>query len=358
MLYHWIYPFSQELSALNVFKYITFRSFVAFSLAITISIVWGRFFIRYMKKRQFGQSIRDDGPATHLKKAGTPTMGGILIIGTVFLSILVAGNFSSPPFLTLLVVTFSYFLLGGIDDSLKIRRGSSDGVSAKVKLLWQFITAALTVFFLMQQGIIDGLFYLPFFKGPICDFGWWYVPFAAVVIVGSSNAVNLTDGLDGLAIGPVITSAVSLGLLAYVAGHSEIASYLFVPYLEGVGEILVFASAIIGASLGFLWYNSHPAEVFMGDVGSLSLGGALGTMAVLSKNEILFILIGGIFVGEALSVILQVVSYKWRKKRIFKMAPIHHHFELLGHHESKVIVRFWITSAIFAILALATLKLR
>lgn len=358
MFYHWLYPLSAEISILNVFKYITFRSFFAFVLTAIISIWWGKKFILYMRNKQFGQSIREDGPQSHLKKAGTPTLGGVFIIGSVFVSMLFIGNFSSPPFVYSLIVMMSYFLLGGVDDYLKIIKKNSDGVSAKGKLLWQFLTAAIVSFLLIKDGVIDTNLYVPFMKGPILDLGWMYIAFASLVIVGSSNAVNLTDGLDGLVTGPVITSSATLGLLAYVAGHSEMANYLFIPYVENVGELVVLAASIVGASVGFLWYNSYPAQIFMGDVGSLSLGGVLGTIAVITKNEFLFVIIGGIFVMEAISVILQVASFKIRKKRIFKMAPIHHHFELMGWPEPKVIVRFWIISIVLSILALATLKLR
>ena len=358
MFYHWLYPLSAEISFLNVFKYITFRSFFAFVLAAIISIVWGKKFITYMRNKQFGQSIREDGPQSHLKKAGTPTLGGIFIIGSVVISMLFIGNFSSPPFVYSLIVMLSYFLLGGLDDYLKIIKKNSDGVSAKGKLAWQFITAGVVSYLLIKDGVIDTNLYVPFMKGPILDLGWFYIGFACLVIVGSSNAVNLTDGLDGLVTGPVITSAATLGLLAYVAGHSSMANYLYIPYVENVGELVVLSAAIVGASVGFLWYNSYPAQIFMGDVGSLSLGGVLGTIAVITKNEFLFVIIGGIFVMEAISVILQVASYKIRKKRIFKMAPIHHHFELMGWPEPKVIVRFWIISIVLSILALATLKLR
>ena len=311
-----------------------------------------------MRNKQFGQSIREDGPQSHLKKAGTPTLGGVFIIGSVFVAMLLTGNFNSPPFVYSMLVMISYFLLGWIDDYLKIIKKNSDGVSAKGKLLWQFLTAGIVGYFLIKTDVIDTNLYVPFVKGPLIDLGWFYIVFACFVIVGSSNAVNLTDGLDGLVTGPVITSSATLGLLAYVAGHSEMSNYLFIPYVENVGELVVLAAAIVGASVGFLWYNSYPAQIFMGDVGSLSLGGVLGTIAVITKNEILFVIIGGIFVMEAISVILQVASYKIRKKRIFKMAPIHHHFELLGWPEPKVIVRFWIISIVLSILALATLKLR
>ncbi len=358
MLYHWLYPLSQEFHFFNVFKYITFRSFLAFTIATMVSILWGKRFIALMKLRQFGQSIREDGPETHKKKKGTPTFGGVFIIGSAFVSLLICGNFVSFPFLIALFVTISYFLLGGLDDYFKVLKKNSKGVSARQKLAWQFTTGLVASYVMIRYGVTDSMIHLPFLKEPVLDIGWFYVPFAAFVIVGSSNALNLTDGLDGLAIVPTIISASTLGLMAYLAGHVEMASYLFIPHIPDVGELLVLVSAIIGAGVGFLWYNAYPAEIFMGDVGSLSLGGCLGTIAVLTKNEFLFVLIGGIFVIEAISVILQVASFKTRGKRIFKMAPLHHHFELLGWPETKVIVRFWIVSLIFAILALATLKLR
>lgn len=358
MLYHFLYPLSQDISAFNIFRYITFRTFVAFLIATIVSIVWGKYFINFMKRKQFGQVVRDDGPQSHLKKAGTPTMGGVMIIGTIVLSMVFCANFMSEPVLATLGVTLSYFLLGFLDDYLKVMRKNSDGVSGKGKLVWQFATALVAGYFLISRGVIDTSLYLPFVKGPVLDMGWYYLLFIALVVVGSSNAVNLTDGLDGLAIGPIITSAASLGIIAYAAGHKEIASYLFIPYVEDIGELMVISAAIIGAGVGFLWYNSYPAQIFMGDVGSLSLGGNLGIVAVLTKSEVLFVIIGGIFVIEAVSVILQVVSYKTRKKRIFKMAPIHHHFELKGWPEPKVIVRFWIISIFLAMFAIATLKMR
>lgn len=358
MFYHWLYPLSQEISLFNVFRYITFRSFLAFTLASVISILWGKRFINYMRLKQFGQSIRIDGPQSHLKKAGTPTLGGIFIIGSILISILLSGNFNSPHFVLTSFVMTSYFLLGWLDDYLKIIKKNSDGVSARYKLLWQFSTAILVSTYMIHFDVVNTDLYIPFLKEPILNLGWWYVLFSSFVIVGSSNAVNLTDGLDGLVTGPVITSAATLGVLAYLSGHIELSSHLLIPYVENSGELAVLASAIAGASVGFLWYNSYPAQIFMGDVGSLSLGGALGTIAVMTKNEFLFVIIGGIFVMEAVSVILQVGSFKLRKKRIFKMAPIHHHFELLGWPEPKVIVRFWIISIVLSIFAIATLKLR
>ena len=358
MLFHWLYPLSQNHHFLNLFRYITVRSFVAFLIGIIVSIVWGKRFIALMKLRQFGQSIREDGPESHKKKKGTPTFGGVFIIGSTLVACAICGNFVSFPFLITLFVMLSYFFLGWLDDYLKVLLKNSKGVSARQKLAWQFITAGLAGYVMIKWNVTDSQLYLPFMKDAIIDLGWWYVPFAALVIVGSSNAVNLTDGLDGLAIGPVIISASTLGLLGYEAGHSEFAQYLLIPYVADVGEILVLVGALVGAGAGFLWYNAYPAEIFMGDVGSLSLGGALGTIAVLTKNEFLFVIVGGIFVIEALSVIIQVASYKTRKKRIFRMAPIHHHFELSGWPETKVIVRFWIISLVLAILALASLKLR
>ena len=358
MLYHLLYPLSQDIGAFNIFRYITFRAIIAFLVATLFSIIWGKMFIRFMQAKQFGQIIRDDGPESHLKKAGTPTMGGVFLLGSILATLLVCGNFNSLPFVTTVGVGASYFLLGFIDDYFKVLKKNTDGVSARGKLLWQFITAGLATYFLVHFNVIDTELYFPFIKGSVFTLGMLYIIFGPLVIVGSSNAVNLTDGLDGLAIGPIITSAASLAIIAYAAGHREISAYLYIPYVEDVGELMVFCAAIMGAGVGFLWYNSYPAQIFMGDVGSLSLGGILGTIAVLTRSEFLFFIIGGIFVIEALSVILQVGSYKLRRKRIFKMAPIHHHFELLGWPEPKVIVRFWIISIFLAILAVATLKMR
>lgn len=307
---------------------------------------------------QFGQIIRDDGPESHFKKKGTPTMGGVFMLGSIFITTLICGNFFSVPLQVTLGVTFSYFLLGFYDDYLKVLKKNTKGVSAKGKLVWQFGTALIAMFIVVKGNVINTELYLPFIKNPVIDLGYGYILFGAFVIVGFSNAVNLTDGLDGLAIGPIMISAATLGFLTYVTGHKEFSQYLYIPYIEGVGEITVLTSAIIGAGIGFLWYNSYPAQIFMGDVGSLSLGGTLGTIAVLAKSEFLFVLIGGIFVAEALSVVIQVASFKTRGVRVFKMAPIHHHFEKLGWPETKVTIRFWIISVCLAILALATLKTR
>lgn len=355
MLYHLIYPHHHMF---NIFKYITFRTVIAFLLATIISIVWGKYFINFMKRKQFGQIIREDGPETHFKKKGTPTMGGVFMLGSIFVTTLICGNFFSIPLQITLGVTFSYFLLGFYDDYLKVLKKDTKGVSAKGKLLWQFITSGIAIYIMVSQNIITTDVYMPFLKAPIINIGYWYILFGSIVIVGFSNAVNLTDGLDGLAIGPIMVSAATMGLLTYVTGHKEISQYLYIPYFEGMGEITVLTAAIIGAGIGFLWYNSYPAQIFMGDVGSLSLGGTLGTIAVLAKSEFLFVVIGGIFVIEALSVIIQVASFKTRGVRVFKMAPIHHHFEKLGWPETKVTVRFWIISLCLAIMALSTLKTR
>jgi phospho-N-acetylmuramoyl-pentapeptide-transferase len=260
--------------------------------------------------------------------------------------------------LVTLFVTFSYFLLGFYDDYLKVLKKDTKGVSARGKLAWQFGTAFIALFVMIKGNIINTEIYLPFMKSSVLDLGYGYILFGSIVIVGFSNAVNLTDGLDGLAIGPIMISAATLGFLTYATGHKEISQYLYIPHIEGIGEITVLTSSIIGAGIGFLWYNSYPAQIFMGDVGSLSLGGTLGTIAVLAKSEFLFVVIGGIFVIEALSVIIQVVSFKTRGVRVFKMAPIHHHFEKMGWPETKVTIRFWIISVCLAILALATLKTR
>lgn len=358
MLYHILYPLRDELFLFNLFRYITVRSAIAFVLSLVVSILIGRKFIDYVRKRQFGQQVRDDGPESHLKKQGTPTFGGVFIFGSVAIALGLTGNFSSPPFLASIFVFISFFILGGLDDYLKVLKKNSKGVSAKSKLAWQFLTAFLIMFMLDKFNISDTLLYVPFYKGPVIDLGYFYYLFGSIVIVGSSNAVNLTDGLDGLAIGPIITSCASLGIIAYLTGHTELSDYLYIPYYKDSGELVVLSAAIIGAGLGFLWYNTYPAQIFMGDVGSLSLGGVLGIIAVLTKSEILFAIIGGIFVVEALSVIVQVGSYKMRKKRVFRMAPIHHHFELKGWAEPKVIVRFWIISILLSIVAIATLKIR
>ncbi len=358
MLYSLLYPLSEQISLFNVFRYITFRSLAAAITALVISLILGPMMIRWLQRLQMGQVVRTDGPQTHLKKSGTPTMGGVLILFSMFTSIFLWGDVANVGLWIVCFVTFFYGLIGFIDDYRKVVHKNPKGLSARQKLFFQFLVAGIAAFLLLKFTAVNSELRIPFFKNFSLDLGWFYVPFMMLVIVGASNAVNLTDGLDGLAIGPVITTAGTFLLLAYVAGHVKIAEYLEIPYIAGAGELAVYAAAMAAAGLGFLWFNSHPAQVFMGDVGSLSLGGGIGALAVVTKNEILLTIVGGVFVMEALSVMIQVASFKTRGKRVFRMAPIHHHFELKGWPEPKVIVRFWIISILLAIVALSTLKLR
>ena len=359
MLYHLLQALRDHWSWLNVFRYITFRSAVAFFLTLLLVLLFQPMFIRWFRVHHLGQPIRDDGPQSHLAKKGTPTMGGLVMVAAVIIATLLLADLTNFYVWVTLLLTASYGALGFLDDYRKVKDKSSKGVSARTKLLWQFGTAFAAIL-VLKLFFHDFPTYLsvPFTKGVHLNLGFWYVPFAALVIVGASNAVNLTDGLDGLVTGPLITAATAYGLFAYVAGNSRIAEYLQVPYVAGAGDLAIFASAIVAAGLGFLWYNSFPATVFMGDVGALAMGGALGILAIIAKQEIVLIIAGGIFVVEALSVILQVASFKIRGKRIFRMAPIHHHFELGGMAEPKIIVRAWILSIVLAIISLSTLKLR
>lgn len=352
--------FSEEWSVLSVSRYITFRAGVALLTALLMSFLFSPWFIRRLKKRQWGQVVRTDGPDSHLSKSGTPTMGGGLILVAVLIPALMWMDLSSAFLWVPVILVAGYGALGFIDDYLKISKKSSGGLPARYKFLAQIIIAALAMGlfeFWQGPGALDTL-YIPFFKNAQLSLGWLAIPFACLVIVSSSNAVNLTDGLDGLAIGPVMIAAATFALLTYVTGHVEIARYLYYHFVPGSGELSILALALVGAGLGFLWYNTYPAQVFMGDVGSLPLGAALGALAVLSRHEILWVLIGGIFVFETVSVITQVVSFRLTGKRVFKMAPIHHHFELAGWAEPKVIVRFWIIAIILAMLGLLSLKLR
>lgn len=358
MLYQWLYSFADQVSAFNVFRYITFRTFISFFTAFLLCWMWGPYFIRRLQQKHFGQSIRDDGPQTHKKKAGTPTMGGGLILLSTLIPCLLWVDMMNPLVWGVLVVTWGFGLIGYIDDWLKVSKKNSKGLSGKVRLAGEFLISGLTVYVLINYFGLATKVSIPFFKHIAFDLGQFYVVFAALVIVGTANAVNLTDGLDGLAIVPVIISASTLGLFAYVSGHFAIAQYLQIPHVSGAGELVPVAATIVAAGMGFLWFNAYPAQVFMGDVGSLSLGGFLGTMAVLTNNELLMVILGGVFVVEALSVIIQVVSFKMTGKRVFKMAPLHHHYELHGLTETKIIVRFWIISILLAVLSIATLKLR
>lgn len=387
MLYWLLYPLRDSAVIFNLFGYITFRTAGATLTAMIISFIVGGRIIKHLRKKQIGQEVRSDGPSSHLKKQGTPTMGGIIIILSVLIPVLLWGRLDSTALLVVLVSTVWMGLIGLLDDYLKVVRHSSKGLIGRYKLagqvalgllvgLWLFFTppqpdsATATVNLMPSVRTVDlndssqeitirsSETTVPFFKSIRLDLGVFYILLVILVIAGTSNGVNLTDGLDGLATGVSLMSILAFGALAYFLGHANFASYLQFSHLPGVGEVFVFAGAAAGACLGFLWYNSHPAEVFMGDTGSLALGGAIGSMAVVTRNELLLVLVGGVFVAETLSVMIQVAHFKRTGRRVFKMAPIHHHFELLGWPESKVVVRFWIIAAILALLALSTFKIR
>ena len=359
MLLHLLYPLHQSISAFNVFRYITFRAIYASLTAFLICFFLGPWAIRMLSRMQVGQYVRDDGPESHLQKAGTPTMGGVLIIFSVTVSTLLWTDLTNPYVWIVLMVTVAFAAIGFTDDYLMQVKKQSKGLSARQKFILQSLVALAMGGLLYFGTDFSTEVSVPFFKKVSPDLGWGYIPFAALVIVGCSNAVNLTDGLDGLAIGPIIIAATTYMVFAYVAGHARIADYLQINFVSGSGEITVFCAALAGAGLGFLWFNAYPAQVFMGDVGSLSLGGAMGAVAVITKQEFLLVLVGGLFVMETLSVIFQVGFFKLTNgRRIFKMAPLHHHFELKGWPEPKVIVRFWIIAIALALLSLSTLKLR
>ena len=358
MLYLLLYRLHTTYPPLNVFKYITFRTLLAGLTALTLSLVLGPALIRRLAALQVGQAIRSDGPAQHAAKAGTPTMGGMLIIFSSMLATLLLADPSQWYVWLALGVTLGHGLVGFLDDYAKVRRRSSAGLPGRLRLATEFAIAGLGALAVYNWSGHGGELNLPFLKDIKPDLGLWYVPFGALVVVGAANAVNLTDGLDGLAIGPVMIAGGTYAVFAYTAGHARIAEYLQIPFVPGAGELAIFCGALGAAGLGFLWFNAYPAQMFMGDVGSLALGAALGIVALITRQEIVLVLVGGVFVVEALSVIGQVVSFKLRRKRIFRMAPIHHHFELLGWPEPQIIVRFWIVSVVCALLALSTLKLR
>jgi phospho-N-acetylmuramoyl-pentapeptide-transferase len=358
LLYYLLYPLHTTYSGFNVFRYITFRAAMAALLSLIVSFVLGPWLIRSLTAKQIGQHIRDDGPASHAVKAGTPTMGGTLIILALSLSTLMMADIKNPYVLLALFTTIGFGAVGFADDYLKLTRGNSKGLPPRRKLMGQLGVAFLVAIALYYYPKFNTDIGIPFAKNIRPDLGAMYIPFAILVIVAASNAVNLTDGLDGLAIGPVMIAAGTYAVIAYVTGHLKLAEYLQIPYVAGVGELSVFCAAVVAAGLGFLWYNAYPAQMFMGDVGSLALGAALGVVSVMTKNEILLIIVGGVFVMEALSVIFQVLFFKLRRKRVFLMAPIHHHYELKGWKEPQIIVRFWILSFICAVLGLSTLKLR
>jgi phospho-N-acetylmuramoyl-pentapeptide-transferase len=362
MLYHLLYPLSEYVSGLNVFRYITFRTAGATVTAIFICLILGPFFIRLLRKYQVAETIREEMPERHRKKAGTPTMGGLIILAGIIIPTLLWADLTNYYTQMVLLVTIWLGALGFMDDYLKAIKRQPKGLVARKKMIGQLLLGAIfaaALFWLAPEKIYDGTTGIPFLKNYVLTLGVFYAPFIVLVITGSSNAVNLTDGLDGLAIGLSGLCFMAFAGIAYVTGRIDFSEYLAIEYLPGSGELAVFCGAAIGSALGFLWFNSHPAEVFMGDTGSLALGGALGAIAVLLKKELLLVIVGGVFVMVALSVIIQVLSYRYRGgKRVFKMAPIHHHFELCGWSESKIVVRFWILGALCVLLTLATLKVR
>ncbi|MBF0147883.1 MAG: phospho-N-acetylmuramoyl-pentapeptide-transferase [Magnetococcales bacterium] len=360
MLYNLLYPLSDQFNFLNLLKYITLRSIAAALTALVLSFLLGPLLIRGLQAVQAGgQPIREDGPQRHLlEKKGTPTMGGTLILLAVSVPTFLWANLANPYVIMVLMVTLGFGAIGFWDDYVKVTRQHSRGVSGRTRFLLQSAIALLMAAGLeWSDGNTFGYLSFPFTK-QVLDLGWWFFPFTILVIVGAGNAVNLTDGLDGLAIGPSMLTAASFMIIAYVVGHVHFAGYLGIPYVAGAGELAIFCGAMVGAALGFLWFNTYPAQVFMGDVGSLSLGAALGAIAMVTRHEVVLAIIGGIFVLETFSVILQVASFKLTGKRVFRMAPIHHHFELKGWAEPKIIVRFWIISIILALIGLATLKIR
>ncbi len=359
MLYHLLFEqLSDTISAFNVFRYLTFRSVGSALTAMLLAFVLGPALIRLLETRQIGQTVREDTPDRHQEKTGTPTMGGVLILLAVVTSTLLWAEWTNPYVWIVLVVTLGCGVLGFADDYLKAIRKQPEGIRARTKLLWQIVIAGSAVAALYALPAFDARISLPLLKGFHPDIGWLYVPAAAIFIVGFSNAVNLTDGLDGLAIGPTMITAGVIGIFAYAVGHHGIAEYLELKYVGSAGTLAIFCAALMGAGLGFLWFNTYPASVFMGDTGSLALGGALGTVAVIIRQEVVLVIAGGLFMVEMFSVIAQVASFKLLGRRIFAMAPIHHHFELRGWPEPQIIVRFWIVSVILGLVALSLLKLR
>ena len=360
MLY-WLTEFSDGGDVFNLFKYITFRAGGAFATALIFGFIFGQPLIDLLRRRQGkGQPIRDDGPESHFAKAGTPTMGGLLILSALMFSTLLWARLDNPYVWIVILVTLAFGLIGFADDYAKVTKQSSKGVSSRVRFIAGLGIAALATYAAAQFHPTDltNQLALPFFKDALINLGMFFIPFGMIVIVGAANAVNLTDGLDGLAIMPVMIAGATLGVIAYVVGNFNFSDYLGIHFVPGTGELLIFAAALFGAGLGFLWYNAPPAAVFMGDTGSLALGGALGAMAVCIKHEIVLAIVGGLFVVEALSVIIQVLYYKRTGKRVFLMAPIHHHFEKRGWADPQIVIRFWIISLILAMIGLATLKVR
>lgn len=362
MLYQWLLPMAVDYPILNVFRYITFRSGGALVTAMLICFVFGPAIIQWLKSKQHGgQPIREDGPQGHLlTKKGTPTMGGVMMLLGVGVSTLLWSDLSNQYVWVALFVTFGYGLIGFMDDYLKVIKKNTKGLAGKLKIIGQVGIGVVAVLLIQKLALPEhtSSLALPFFKNLLLDLGWFYIAFAVVVLVGASNAVNLTDGLDGLAIAPIMIAAGCFALISYLVGHVEFANYLQIHHVAGTGELTVFCATMIGAGLGFLWFNAPPAKVFMGDTGSLAFGGSLGAVSVITKHEIVLAIVGGLFVMEAISVIIQVYYFKLTGKRFFGMAPIHHHFEKKGWSESTIVIRFWIIAIIFALIGLSTLKLR
>ncbi|MBU8922269.1 MAG: phospho-N-acetylmuramoyl-pentapeptide-transferase [Bacteroidales bacterium] len=361
MLYHLLYPLKEYFFAFNVFRYITFRAAYATVTALLICFIFGPKMIRWLEKFQIGQRIRKEVPDRHNDKAGTPTMGGVLLIGAIVIPTLFWANLRNPYIQVAIVVTIWTGLIGFVDDYLSVIKKRDKGLIGRYKLLGQFLFGAILGIYLYTNPLVaEGMTRtaVPFFKDLYIDWGYFYIPLVMFVITGTSNAVNITDGLDGLATGVAAFCFLAFALLAYLSGNRVFSEYLNIFYQEGAGELAIYCMSVVGASLGFLWFNTHPAQIFMGDTGSLALGGALGTVAVLLKSELLLIVIGGVFVAEIVSVMIQVTSFRLTGKRVFRMAPIHHHFELKGWSESQIVVRFWIVAALFLLLGMSTLKLR
>lgn len=351
---------SQFHSGFNVVQYLTLRAILGVITALGIALIVGPTMIRHLSFKQIGQVVRDDGPESHLSKSGTPTMGGTLILVAIAVSTLLWADLSNRYVWVVLTVTLLFGVIGFVDDYIKLVRQDPKGLLSRYKYFWQSVVGAGAAIFLYQTAMIpaETELIVPFFKEVVIPLGAWYMLLTYLVIVGSSNAVNLTDGLDGLAVMPTVMVASALGLFSYVTGHFEFARYLAIPFIPGAGELTVFCAALVGAGLGFLWFNTYPAQVFMGDIGALALGAALGTVAVLVRQELVLLIMGGVFVVETLSVVLQVASYKLRGKRVFLMAPIHHHYELKGWPEPRIIVRFWIITVFLVLIGLASLKIR
>jgi phospho-N-acetylmuramoyl-pentapeptide-transferase len=361
MLYHLLYPLRNAFFGFNLFGYITFRSAAAAVTALLLSFLIAPPVIKWLRRNQIGELIREDGPETHHSKAGTPAMGGVIILFAILVPVILFAKLNNLFIQLMIGATLWMGIVGFIDDYLKVVKKYRKGLIAKYKfagqIIWGLVVGLVVTFSSVYHGA-QWYSSVPFFKNLLINFGWFYIPMVLFVITATSNAVNLTDGLDGLAIGLLGIAGVAWAGMSYVTGRIDFSAYLNVIYLKGAGELTVYCAALVGASLGFLWYNCHPAEVFMGDTGALALGGAMGTMAVLLKKEFLLLLVGGVFVAETLSVILQVSWFKWRRKRIFRMAPLHHHFELLGWPEEKVVARFWIVGILLALLSLGTFKIR